>query len=577
MNEVTCRLFSALRDIENQYGIPIDEGLAGIDVSREFLENPRNRMGWDVFAQIMRNYHSLAGSAREFANMNRVIPFTEGTSSYRRLCRIAVSPATTYRLATSFIPRIYTPVRSKFTVNRNGTYTMVVTIDPAYEDCPEFFDGAIGALETYPILVGLPMARVEGRISERRGEYKIFPPTSGTLLARTKRLVARMSGFRSVVTTLQNQNDDLLASFEALEQQAADFQAVLDTLNGGVAVIRRGRVIYANASLLQVLGVPESASVEGASLNEWVEPTDVPRLTEWLESSEPVDERREIRILRTGNSPAIVELSPPRPCSWQGHRAKLIILRDVTEQRLMTDMLAEASHHEQQRIARDLHDGLGQQITGIALKAKILENELEELENPDLSALSAEVVEQTKQASSQARDIAYTLAPVDIDPEGLISMLRKLLESSGKMLGFDYTFAAEDTAILVSSEAAMQLYRAVQEALTNAHRHGHASNISLVLECTDDHLVLTIEDDGRGLPEGFNSRNAAGVGLKIMRHRMSVVGGTCAVGQCGGDTTGVRVVFEVPLAREIPEVERGVRNRGFSDDEPEASMTGVPL
>jgi signal transduction histidine kinase len=109
---------------------------------------------------------------------------------------------------------------------------------------------------------------------------------------------------------------------------------------------------------------------------------------------------------------------------------------------------------------------------------------------------------------------------------------------------------ASDQPLALARETANQLYRATQEAVTNAHRHGHARRIEIHLALdTPGLLTLTIDDDGRGLADGFSQDSVVnGFGLKIMRHRLGSLGGRFLMGN-SPVTSGARITFIAPVHR----------------------------
>src|SRR4051794_38906351 len=183
-----------------------------------------------------------------------------------------------------------------------------------------------------------------------------------------------------------------------------------------------------------------------------------------------------------------------------------------------------AQEAERQRIARGLHDEVGQVLTGVLLQ-------LDSLAAGDQAARRREV-EETKQAVRQAleevRRIARELRPEMLEQLGLVSALtelsRKFADQSG--IRVERRFATDLPEL--SDEAEIAVYRVAQESLTNVARHAEASRVELTLQPGVDSVVLRVVDDGRGLPDtpaGLNGHT----GLRGMRERALLVGGALAV------------------------------------------------
>jgi PAS domain S-box-containing protein len=212
------------------------------------------------------------------------------------------------------------------------------------------------------------------------------------------------------------------------------------------------------------------------------------------------------------------------PLRFGGRNHWLAVLNDVTERKRLEREIIEIANREQQRIGSDLHDGLGQDLTGIALMLRGVMAQL--YKEGSAARLDVEdVISLVNSAIESTRALARGLSPVSAEQGGLSAALRALALRAGDRYGV-YVGFHEDmkTPPRLDETAATHLYRIAQEALTNVIRHSLATEVKIVLETTDDELLLKIEDNGRGFmqypPEGAN-----GLGLKIMRYRAQMLGG----------------------------------------------------
>jgi signal transduction histidine kinase len=198
--------------------------------------------------------------------------------------------------------------------------------------------------------------------------------------------------------------------------------------------------------------------------------------------------------------------------------------RDVTERRWLEQQLLTISDAEQQRIGADLHDGLGQQLTGMACLTAALRDRLKktapnEVENADLIARLA------SESVSQTRALARGLCPVQLEQGSLVGALEDLTYQSQLLHSIECRFRAEGVPPRCEHLTAIHLYRITQEAIHNATRHGGAKHILVTLGSHGKEHRLTIKDDGCGFdPRAV--RAGSGAGLRLMSYRANMIGGT---------------------------------------------------
>lgn len=219
-------------------------------------------------------------------------------------------------------------------------------------------------------------------------------------------------------------------------------------------------------------------------------------------------------------------------------------VRDVTEYKRLEREIIEVSGRERQRIGRDLHDGLGQELTGIALMMRALARRLER-QCPEALAATNEIVALVNQSIDSTRCLARGLLPVSTEQGGLLPALRGLADRSRGQYGLDVQFSAEIWPKLVLDEAkASHLYRIAQEALTNAARHAQASLVEIALNVTEDRFRLKIADNGCGMPNLGSAMN--GLGMKIMAYRANIIGAKLECMRNPGGGSIVQVTGQQP-------------------------------
>jgi PAS domain S-box-containing protein len=351
------------------------------------------------------------------------------------------------------------------------------------------------------------------------------PRTSNSFWAGLRELPQKITGRWNIIESLQSRYPQLVESTRLLEIQARDLRQMLERIDEGVVVVRDSEILYANPAMAALLRAPSPGEVVGSQSSQWLDREYIEALRSWAKSEESLRTRPMKLRLRNGGAFVPVEISPPRKIAWQDREAVLWFFRDLTERRKLDHALAEARERERSSIARDLHDGLGQVLTGLAFKLKAIETALAK-QGATETALLADLVDAANRATSQARDMAHGLAPVEITPQGLAPALRHLMISMGTLTGVRCEFYLVGTPPELELEVANQLYRASQESLTNAIRHGKCDQVTLTISCDSQFLSLEIRDNGAGLPPGFNPHAATGMGLRIIRHRMESIGGS---------------------------------------------------
>lgn len=217
------------------------------------------------------------------------------------------------------------------------------------------------------------------------------------------------------------------------------------------------------------------------------------------------------------------------------------IARDVTERMRLQREVLEIAASEQRRIGQDLHDGTGQELTGLAMMAERLAGELAAQQLPQ-SASATKIVDGLEQALSHVRALSKGLVPVEVDAEGLMVALSELASRTSDIHGVDCQFECDEPVCILDNQTAMHLYRLSQEAVTNAIKHSRGKNITIRLADDGERLTLTILDDGRGI--GRSSSELAGTGLRIMRYRAELIGATLSVGPA--DPRGTMVTCLLP-------------------------------
>jgi signal transduction histidine kinase len=195
--------------------------------------------------------------------------------------------------------------------------------------------------------------------------------------------------------------------------------------------------------------------------------------------------------------------------------------------------LMEAGEREQRRIGQDLHDGLCQHLTGTALASQVLVEKLSSAAAPAQTD-ARKLVELIEDGITLARGIAKGLYPIEMQSDGLMQALEEFTANTSDLFGISCHFACDTPVLIETPSTAAHLYRIAQEAVSNAVRHGRATEIEIALEESESGIRLSVSDNGVGMSDGFSSFK--GLGLRTMAGRAQSIGGQFSIrpGAMGG-------------------------------------------
>lgn len=206
--------------------------------------------------------------------------------------------------------------------------------------------------------------------------------------------------------------------------------------------------------------------------------------------------------------------------------------------RALVARLVDAREEERLRVARRLHDDVGQMLTALRLELGALTLSAD---SPAQAERIAAVTELVGVSMASLRQISEDLRPLMLDDLGLHAALDWLADRASRRLGIEVTLRRDADEPAADPRVATALYRAVQEALDNVERHARATDVAIILRGRDDLLELTVEDNGLGLPAGALEQ-ASAWGLRTLDERMHALGGTLALENVRGGGARLRVV-----------------------------------
>jgi two-component system CheB/CheR fusion protein len=341
---------------------------------------------------------------------------------------------------------------------------------------------------------------------------------------------------------------ELKRTEEALQEERNMVSAILHTVGALVVVLDpRGRIVRFNRACEQIAG-RSFAEVKGKYFWDLcVVPEEADRfraIVEQLRVEHGAKDYETSWVARDGSKRLIAWSSTILP--GEGGVPTYIIATgiDITERKRLEKAILEISAEEQRRIGRDLHDGLGQHLTGIAFMSKVQEQKLSEKGLAE-AAEAARIVALVNEAINKTRELAHGLLPVISDARGLMSALKQWAAQVEDLFNICCCLRVDEPVLIHDANMSTHLYRIAQEAVNNAIKHGQAKNIiiSLSLAVGGECGILKIENDGLSLPEP--PPNGSGMGMQIMDYRARMIGGSLTVQS--NEPSGVTMTCLFPL------------------------------
>lgn len=225
--------------------------------------------------------------------------------------------------------------------------------------------------------------------------------------------------------------------------------------------------------------------------------------------------------------------------NWDNRKIFTGIIRDLTERRNLERRIFEIGSEERRRIGYELHDGLGQMLTGIRFLSENLAKKLKAQGSPGVDAAN-EIAEMVKDADEYTRSLSRGLVHVDMEKKGLSVGLQKLCSKFTSVTGVSCQFVESGDVEIENYNISLHLFRIAQEAVNNAIKHANADHIVVHLSRDFKEVCVTVTDNGDGFEMGDGHGN--GLGIQIMRHRAGMLGGFMEIERTENEETQVRCV-----------------------------------
>ena len=336
---------------------------------------------------------------------------------------------------------------------------------------------------------------------------------------------------------------DLKRAEQALEGERNLLSTVLDTVGALVVVLSpSGAILRFNRACEDISGYTFD-EVRGKYFGDlFLVPEEAARFKSSLASlhaREPVTGSESDLITRDGERRRISWSSTVLPGVGVAPTYVIATGIDITERKRMEKAILEISAREQRKIGRDLHDGLGQHLTGIAFMSKVLERKLAADGSPEAVEVE-KIVRLVNEAIHKTRELARGLLPVVSDSDGLMSALKRWTGEVEDLFRIQCRFECSEPVRITDVNVATHLYHIAQEAVNNAIKHARATELIVSLGRPKGVGMLEVEDDGIGLPHVRQGHS--GLGLHIMSYRANMIGGSLELrtGAHGGTVVSCR-------------------------------------
>ena len=344
---------------------------------------------------------------------------------------------------------------------------------------------------------------------------------------------------RVVATTLRSTE---VTERRRMEEKLVTQSRVLETMSEGVILVSdQQRIEFANRAFLSMIG---DAQADLAALDPRALGLD-------LSLEAPADARRQSVLQTRDGGQRLVSIAISRFAPYDRNWL-ICVIQDITEtQRLELEVLNVAVR-ERDRFSSDVHEGLGQELVGIALLLQSLRR-LKPADAGSLDERLVEIIEHVNRTIQIARDLAHGLSPIQIERGSLGAALTRLATDLSGRLRISIRCAVDIPGVDVGLPVADYLYRCAREAISNAMRHGAATDIEICLVTRSDHLVLSITDNGSGIRA---TSAGSGLGLRMIAHRARLIGGTLQIKPSSIGGTSISILVPLPRLTEPQEIQR---------------------
>ena len=326
-----------------------------------------------------------------------------------------------------------------------------------------------------------------------------------------------------------------------LEGSDLPYSTLVERMQQSAAMLdASGSLVYANLSLAQLLGV-EREKLIGLSLTKFLAPEDHPACLKLVREAQGGSSEGELQLRRAGGDsiPAHVSL-----CLLSRDKSAIgVLISDLTTRKEQGELAARFQRmqdDERKRIARELHDSVGQLLAAIGMNISVVQLQSHKLDGEGMRAISENAM-LVEQVSREIRTISHLLHPPLLDVAGLVSALRWYVDGFSERSKIKVDLDIPSDFGRLPDEVEIAIFRIVQECLTNINRHSGSDTATIVLAKQNDSLTVQVKDNGKGIPKEKQrdvlESGRAGIGFGGMRERLRQLHGSLDIQSEGRGTT----------------------------------------
>jgi PAS domain S-box-containing protein len=388
--------------------------------------------------------------------------------------------------------------------------------------------------------------------------FLISPAFRDALLESLASLVIGALAITLMAAYRQNkrQQEKLIKTVSDMKLARENYEELFTNASDAIWVHNlEGNITLVNKACEKLSGYPV-AELIGKNIRDFLNPealTLARQVRDKLLRGETMEQRYEQRLIKKDGSEAIMQLTTRLVVSDGKPQAFQNMARDITEERKLRDNLQfylrqvlQAQEEERKRLARELHDDASQQILLLTHGVDNLASKAERYLPQELRNELEKLYEQSQQTYQGIKQYAQALRPGILDDLGLVAAIKWLAEEIHDFSGIEIQIKTDDVPPL-PPEIQLVLFRIVQEALNNVHRHSGASQASIIVECQEVEVRVTISDNGKGfkLPQQLSDFASQGkLGLTGMAERARLIGGELEVSSQIGK--GTKIIIKAP-------------------------------
>jgi PAS domain S-box-containing protein len=318
-----------------------------------------------------------------------------------------------------------------------------------------------------------------------------------------------------------------------LEGSDLPYSSLVERMQQGAAMLdANGCIVYCNPSLVRLLGMPRE-TVTGSTLQYYLAEDDQALYQKLLGAAQTGYSEGELRLRLADGT--VISASFSFSVLTRDKSATGVLITDLTSQKHQMDFAARLQtmqDEERRRIARELHDSVGQLLAAIGMNISVVQAQAHKLDARAASAVADNVV-LVEQVSREIRTISHLLHPPLLDIAGLASALRWYVDGFSERSNIKVNVDIPSDLGRLPAEMEIAVFRIVQECLTNIHRHSGSDVAAIRLVQEGDRLIVQVQDNGKGIPAEKQRQvvdlDRGGVGFAGMRERLRRLGGTLQI------------------------------------------------